>query len=286
MNVDTVLAWPFADVLQTYTREDTILYALGVGFGADPVDSRQLRYVYEKSLLAVPSMATVLGHPGPWGEHPATGIDLPKVVYAEQSCDFHAVLPPAATIRAQERVTGLVDKGRDKGALLTLDRRIVDDETGIPLATLRATLLCRGDSGFGTSHGVASKTHELPGEAPHRVVELPTLPQQALLYRLNGDLNPLHVDPETAKRVGFERPILHGLCSFGFAVHALLALYCGYDAARLKHVSARFSAPMIPGETFVFESWRKGNTLSFRAWSKQRQVTVLNHGHALVETDV
>lgn len=282
MNVDRLLAWPFRDVVQTYTVRDTMLYALGVGFGGDPVDAEQLRYVYEKDLRTVPSMAVVLGHPGPYVLDPALEIDFRKIVVGGQAMELHRPLPVAATIRARERVTAILDKGSDKGVVLCTERRIVDDATDEPLATLSVTLMCRGDGGCGASHGSVGPTYSLPGGDPHRSTEIATLPQGALLYRLNGDTNPIHVDPEVAKRVGFERPILHGLCSYGLAVNALLKLWCDYDSTRIVSVSTRFSAPVFPGETIVFETWRDGSTLSFRAWSKERQVKVLDNGCALL----
>jgi acyl dehydratase len=282
MNIDGILDWPFEDVVQAYTMRDTLFYALSVGFGADSTDAQQLRYVYEKGLTAVPSMAVVLGHPGPWGANPAAGIDIRKVVYAEQSIELHAPLPAKATIRARERVVAIIDKGRDKGALLRTERRIVDHASGAPLATLRATLMCRGDGGSGASIGEAGLVHQVPAGEPERVVEMVTLPQSALLYRLNGDMNPLHADPEVAWAVGFERPILHGLCSYAIAVHAVLKLWCNYDASMLRSFGARFSAPVYPGETLFVETWRVDQTVSFRAWSKERGVKVLDNGFAVL----
>ena len=280
MNVDRLLQWPFRDVVQAYTTRDSLLYALSVGFGADPTDARQLRYVFEKDLAAAPSMAVVLGHPGPWVTDPAAGIDYRKIVYAEQALEMHGVLPPQASIRARERVIGIIDKGRDKGTLLRTERRIVDHQSGEPLATLRATLMCRGDGGCGTAYGETVPLREMPATAPERVAEMPTLPQSALIYRLNGDMNPLHADPHLARQLGFERPILHGLCSLGVAMHAVLKLWCNYDAALLKTFNARFSAPVYPGETLVVETWRIGPTVSFRALVKERGVKVLDYGFA------
>ncbi len=282
MNVDRLLEWPFQDVVQTYTVRDTLLYALSVGFGSDPTDADQLRYVFEKDLTVVPSMAVVLGHPGPYVTDPTAGIDFRKIVYGEQTMELLRPLPAAATVRARERVIAVLDKGREKGTLLRTERRIVDDSTGELLAILTATLMCRGDGGSGASYGEASPVHMLPNSEPQRTVEVSILPQAALLYRLNGDTNPLHADPELARRAGFDRPILHGLCSYGLAVNALLKTWCEYDATRISSVRSRFSAPVYPGETLTFETWRDGQTLSFRAWSKERGVKVLDNGCALL----
>lgn len=263
MNVDRLLAWPFRDVVQTYTVRDTLLYALSVGFGGDPTDAGQLRYVYEKDLMVVPSMAVVLGHPGPYVTDPAAGIDFRKIVYGEQALELLRPLPTAATVRARERVVAILDKGRDKGTLLRTERHIVDDATGEPLAVLNATLMCRGDGGNGASHGEAGPAHAVPEGEPQRTTELATLPQAALLYRLNGDTNPLHADPELARRAGFERPILHGLCSYGLAVHALLKTWCDYDATRIASVRARFSAPSIREKRWSSKAGATGRPCRF-----------------------
>lgn len=280
MNLDYVIDRPFPAVAQTYTTRDSLLYALSLGLGADPTDPRQLRYVFERDQIAMPSMAVVLGHPGPWLTEPAVGIDYRKIVYAEQSLEMHSVLLPQGSIKAYERVIGVFDKGRDKGTLLRTERRIVDQRSERPLATLRATLMCRGDGGNGAAYGEAGVPREMPASAPDRVAEMPTLPQSALLYRLNGDMNPLHADPELARNLGFQRPILHGLCTFGVAMQAVLALWCDCSAQRLVKFGARFTSVVYPGETVVVETWREGSEISFRASVKERGVKVLDYGHA------
>jgi len=224
----------------------------------------------------------VLCHPGPWAADPQAGIDVRRVVYAEQSVRLHRPLPAQATVRGRERVVAVIDKGRETGALLTTERLIVDHASGEPLATLRATLMCRGDGGSGASFGEAQAVHSIPEADPDRVIELATLPQAALLYRLNGDMNPLHADPDRARQVGFERPILHGLCTYALATRALLQLWCDHDPARLCSVQARFSAPVFPGESLVVQTWGDGRAVSFRAWSKERRVKVLDNGLALL----
>lgn len=283
MNIDRLLEWPFKDVIQSYTARDSMFYALSIGIGADPVDPKQLRYVFEKDLVAVPSMALVLGHPGTWANNSDSGIDVRKVVYAAQELVLHAPLPPQATIRARESVVAVIDKGAEKGSLMSTERHIVDHESGTPLATLRATLMLRGNGGFGRSHGEIKPYHPVPTTAPERIVKLSTWPQQALLYRLNADMNPLHADPELAKQVGFERPILHGLCTYGFAVHGILKLWSDYDATQIESLAARFSAPVYPGETLRIETWREGNVVTFCAWSDERGVKVLDNGRAVLK---
>lgn len=282
MNVEKVLAHPFKDIVQSYDLRDTLFYALSVGAGADPVDPVEQRFVFERDLVALPTQAVVLCHPGPWGADPAFEIDGPRILYAQQDTRLHRPLPARGRLRGRERIAALVDKGAAKGLLMTMRREIVDDATGEPVATLDATAMCRGDGGSGTVFGEIAPPHVTPDRKPDRSKEMPTLPQQALLYRLNGDMNPIHADPELARKVGFDRPILHGLCSYAIAARALIGLWCEGDATQLRRVGVRFTAPLFPGETLVVESWRDGAVLSFRALSKERGVKVLDNGVAEV----
>lgn len=280
INPQRLLDWPFEDVVQSYTARDTMLYALGIGLGSDPVDAAQLRYVYERDLMAFPTMPVVLCHPGPWIAHPDTGVDRKMVLHGEQGIVLHRPLAPEATVRGRTRVTRVVDKGPGKGALVFSERSIVDDASGEPVATLTSTSFCRADGGFGGPAEKLAPPHAMPAGPPHHVVELGTLPQSALLYRLNADYNPLHADPELAKAAGYPRPILHGLCTFGVAAHAVLQAVCGYDAARLASFAARFSSPAFPGETISVDIWREGGVVSFQAWVRARQKMVLDNGRA------
>jgi len=282
MNINHVINFPFEDVIQTYGTKDALFYALSIGLGSDPLNDTELRYVYEKDMVVMPAMVTILGRPGNWGADPKAGIDLTQVVYAEQYMELHQTLPAKATIRARERVAGVADKGEGKGALIYTERTIHNHDTNELLATLRATMMCRGNGGCGSIGDTQSSIVAIPSTPAEKIIELPTLPQQALIYRLNGDMNPLHADPKMAKRVGFDRPILHGLCSYGFAVHAVLNLWCDYDVSRIKSVNARFSAPMIPGETFVVETWLNDGVVAFRVLSKERNIVVLNNGTAVL----
>lgn len=282
MNIDNITNYSFSDVVQEYSVKDTLFYALSVGFGSDPVDKQQLNYVFEKELSIMPAMVTVMGRPKPWGSDPSLGIDLSRVVYAEQSMEIHKPLPVSGTIRARESVVGIVDKGANKGAFIYTERHIVNNDNNELLATLKATLMCRGNGGCGSTSYNPKPTHILPSLVPEKVIEIETLPQQALLYRLNGDMNPLHADPKLAQKVGFERPILHGLCSYGFTVNALLKLWCDNDGSKIKSVDARFSAPIYPGETFIIETWRTGDIVSFRVLCKERGVKVLDNGMAII----
>ena len=280
---DTLLNWPFEPIEHAYDFRDTILYALGVGLGADPLDEAQLPFVFEEpALVALPTMAVVLAYPGFWIRDPKTGVDWVKLLHGEQGLTLHAPLPSAATVVATTKVTNVLDKGADKGALIYSSRTIMDKATGQDLATVTATAFARGDGGFGGASGPAPTPHKLPDREPDDICDLPTLPQAALIYRLSGDFNPLHASPAVARAAGFERPILHGLCTYGVAGHAILKTQCGYDPAKLKAMDLRFSAPVYPGETIRSEMWRDGGVVSFRATALERGAVVLNNGRAEV----
>jgi acyl dehydratase len=275
--------WPFPDVEHSYRAKDTILYALGLGYGADPMDEQQLRFVYEEGLKALPTMAVVLAHSGQWSKNPETGINWKLVLHGEQGLVIHKPMPAAATVVGRTVIEEVIDKGKDKGALIYSRRDISDKETGALLASLSSTSFLRGDGGFGGPSGPTKPVQSLPERAPDMICDLPTLPQAALIYRLSGDYNPLHADPEIAKAAGFPRPILHGLCTFGVAGHALLRTLCAYDPARLKRMQVRFSAPVFPGETVRTEIWREdeGN-FGFRCRIVERDIVAINNGLAEV----
>ena len=274
--------WPFDEVRQSYSARDTVLYALGVGLGADPLNEDELRYVFEESgsFSALPTMVVVLGSPGFWSRDPETGIDWVRILHGEQKLELHAPIPTAATITARTRVTGVADKGAGKGALILSERTLVDAATGTPLATLTSTTFARGNGGYGGPSDAMPQPHRLPDREPDTVCDLPTDDRAALIYRLSGDYNPLHASPSVARAAGFDKPILHGLCSLGVAGHALLRTCCGYDAGRLRAMQLRFSAPVYPGETIRTEIWQDGTEVSFRSRVIERDVVVLNNGRA------
>ena len=280
IDYDKLINWKIPEVEQQYTKRDTILYALGVGLGADPCDANQLNFVYEQNLRALPTMAIVLGYPGPWYAHSDTGITRSHVVHGEQSFAIRQPLPAEGAIVGLTKIAGVIDKGKDKGALVITDCTVRDKASGDTLCTLTSTSFCRADGGFGGPSGPVKPVHPIPDTPPDAVCDLPTLPQAALIYRLTGDYNPLHADPAYARKVGFRMPILHGRCTFSVAGHAILKTCCGYDPARFRTMAGRFSAPVYPGETIRTEIWRDGNIVSFRSTVPARGVTVLNNGRA------
>jgi acyl dehydratase len=268
----------FRKVVQTYSSRDTILYALGLGLGADPLDAGQLRYTFEEAdgFAALPFMPVVLGSPGFWAREPNSGVTWQKVLHGEQGIEIHGPVPPDATITAANRIVEIIDKGADKGALIYLEREIADKVTGARIATLTSTTFARADGGFGGPVGPVKPVHALPDRTPDAAMDWATVPQAALIYRLSGDPNPLHASPEVAAAAGFKAPILHGLCTLGVAGWSVLRTMADGDPTALKSLTLRFSAPVYPGETIRTEMWRDGYVISFRALVGDR--VVLNNG--------
>jgi len=283
INCEELLNRDFGTLEHTYTEQDTILYALGVGLGIDPLDENCLRFVYEDGLKALPSQSAVLAYPGFWAKEPDTGIDWVKVLHAGQEVIMHRPLPVAGTVVATTRITDISDKGAHTGALLVSERTVAGKETGEDYCTLITTILCRGDGGFGGPNKPSLKPDQIPQREPDEICDLPTLPQQALIYRLSGDYNPLHASPAVAGNAGFKAPILHGLCTFGVLTHAILKTCCHYEPDRLKRLRLRFSAPVYPGDTIRTEIWRQdGQQIFFRCHSLEQKKIVIDNGFALV----
>ena len=280
IDYDKLISYDIPTMQRTYTERDVMLYALGVGLGLDPMDRRELPFVYEKDLKALPTMCCVLGSPGMWLAEPDTGVDYVQVLHGEMGIKIHSALPISASISATTRVTDIFDKGQSVGALILQETEIVDIASGDLLATTTSTTFARGDGGFGGQRGPSS-TKVIPDRDPDVVCDLPTLPHAALIYRLSGDYNPLHCDPDVAQQAGFDRPILHGLCTYGTVGHAILRTLCDYDPRRLTGMQARFSAPVFPGETIRTEMWHTGDgKSSFRARVIERDLIVLDQGTA------
>ena len=269
----------FEEIVHTYTERDTMLYALGAGVGYDPLDEKALNYVYEENLSALPTMATVLAYPGFWLKEPDTGVDWTKVLHADQEIILHKPLPPAGTLKATTKVDEVIDKGEGKGVFI-YSSRTVTTEDGEPLCTLIQNTMARGQGGFGGCTDRPPASQVIPDTAPDISCELPTLLQAALIYRLSGDYNPLHADPVVAKKGGFDRPILHGLCTFGVAGHALLKTCCDYDVNTFRSMKARFSAPVYPGETIRTDIWKLDKGVAFRCTVVERDLVVIDNGFA------
>ncbi|SFK19903.1 MaoC/PaaZ C-terminal domain-containing protein [Falsiroseomonas stagni] len=276
---ETLLNFPIPEIRQVLRWQDTALYALSLGVGQDPMDEADLRFVTEGAAMqALPTIPVVLGYPGFWLADPATGVDAVRLVAGEQSVELHAPLPVEGEIIGRSRVTGLVDRGAGKGALLYVAREVIEAATGQTLATVDQTIFLRGDGGFGGPTGPVKKPAPEAEGPPALTLDLPTRPEMALLYRLNGDHNPLHSSPGLAAKAGFPRPILHGLGTFGVVGRALLRAVCGGDPARFGRMECRFSAPVFPGETIRTEIWPDATGAAFRSRVMERDVVVISNG--------
>lgn len=265
MNVDEVINFRFDRIVQSYAGRDAILYALATGYATHPLDPAHLRFLYEKSLTTAPTFANVLGFPGIWMMEPRVEIDWVKMLHAEQRMTLFRPLPPAARVVAENRVTGLRDLG-PRGAMVhyQTDIALADDDE--PLATLITSIIARGDGGCGDWGDEPPSLEPVPSRSPDATLELATNEMQPLLYRLSGDMHPIHIDPAVSSAAGLRRPLLHGLATKGMAGYALLRQFCDLDASRLQSMAVRFTRPVMPGDVLRFEFWRQmSGTISFRA---------------------
>ena len=283
-DVEAALAQKGEEVPGEFHDRDSLLYAVAIGMGRDPADRKELAYVCETmGDQVVPTAATVLSRPsrGGGGGGIMAKMNFALMLHGEQRLTLHQPIPRAADILISGGVTGVYDKGAGKGALVT-NETVVKLGNGSPLFTLGSTLFFRGDGGFGGAYTGAPEPHVLPDRAPDAVCEMPGRADQAFVYALCGDRNPLHRDLDFAKRAGFDMPILHGLCSYGIACHAVLKTMLDYDAASVAGFDVRFSSPVYPGETQVVEMWRDGKVISFRVRLKERNVVSINNGKCVV----
>jgi acyl dehydratase len=259
---------------QCYEPRDCALYAVSVGLGQDPLDDAQLRFAdaTRADHAALPSMALVLAYPGFWLALPGTTADPSRLVHAQQEVEWHAPLQTSGHVASRSRVTGIHDKGEGSHALIRSERLVFDAESGARLATLTQMHIVRGGGGFG-GPAPGLPVRRMPVGEPSVQVDVPTRPEQALLYRLNGDTFALHSSPAHARDAGFERPILHGMCIAGIALQVLLRTVAGGDPARFKRVSLRFSCPVVPGDALQVQAWSDG---SFRVRVPARDLTVID----------
>lgn len=282
---DQITACRADDIPFSYNDTRVLLYNLSVGMGHNPALEQELPYVFEgQGLQVVPTAAAVLGA---GGTSLLAGVDITwtKLLHGEQRLRLHRPLPAAADLLGSTRVAEVVDKGPEKGAIVTIEMN-VRLASGEPLYTMENVIFCRGDGGCGGATHSAHTPHTLPERQPDLFHTTRTRPEQALLYRLNGDRNPLHADPAFARKAGFDRPILHGLCSYGIACRAVLASVCSYDASRIASFDVRMSSPVFPGETLVTEIWVDGDEVSFRCCVPERDAVVLNNGRCQLRDPV
>src|SRR3954463_4934260 len=264
---------------RSWNSKDALLYAVGVGAGVpDALDPAELPFTTENSKdvqqQVLPTMAVILGAGG-GGAMAAIGqFNFAMLVHAEQAIELHRPIPVQGRVRTTGKLTGIYDKG--SGALVATEAESVDAETGEPMFTTRSAVFIRGEGGWGGDRGPSGGRNQPPEREPDHVVTYETRPEQALIYRLSGDRNPLHSDPEFAKMASFDRPILHGLCTYGFTGRALLHALCGSDPARFRSMEGRFSKPVMPGDTLTVSMWVDGNEAIFR--TSVDGTTVLDNG--------
>jgi len=262
-------------VEKSWDSKDALLYAVGVGAGAvDP--AQELEFTTENSKgieqKVLPTFAVIIGMGGGGAFDKVGEINWAMLVHGEQAIELHAPIPVQGTVRTTSRIAGIYDKG--SGAVIATEAESVDAATGAPLFTNRSSVFIRGEGGFGGDRGPSGPRNQPPDRDPDHVVTYDTRPDQALTYRLSGDRNPLHSDPEFAKLAGFDRPILHGLCTYGFTGRALLHALCGSDPARFKAMEARFSKPVFPGDTLTVKMWVDGDSAVFRTETQTGEVVI------------
>jgi acyl dehydratase len=283
MKLDALREHTFPTQRMKYFDRDTMLYALSVGAGVDPLDEKELGLVYEKQLSALPTMAAVLAHPGAWIANPRFEVNFLKLLHGEQNLVVDKPLPPEGDLVATYGVRAVVDKGLERGALVFFEKKLADAGSNELFCTVSSTLFLRADGGCGNFGTPPDPLPPAPVDGFEPLGEVRTTLRSALWYRLNGDRNPIHVDPAAGAKAGFEKPILHGLCTYGVAGYVLIRAVCDYDTKRLSSLGVRFTAPVYPGETIRVEGVRVDDGVHFRAVVPERdQVVVLNQGYARI----
>lgn len=280
LDYDRVMDMPPVRKDQVFEARDSIIYALGVGLGSVPTDLGQLRYVWERDLQALPTMASTRA----WTRFADLPLDwnYNKLVHAEQRMVLFRPMPASGAVHSVLSVDKVVDRGADKGAFVYFKRDLFETQSNELISTQLLSILARGDGGFGGPSDGVLQAHPLPDREADRVAVLECSPRSALIYRLTGDLNPLHVDPATAQGAGFQAPILHGLATYGYVGHAILREVLDYAADRLIALDGRFSAPVLPGDTLQVEFWFDADIVSIRVRVPARNVTVFTNGRAQI----
>ncbi len=275
INYDEIMSLKSENIEISYTDKDSILYGLGVGLGNDPMDIDELKYVYENGQIALPSMATNFQYHS--SLLMSAKLNFVMVVHGEQKLSIVNPIPVSGDFLADMKVLNCFDKGASKGAIIDVETTVKLKSDGTEICKLISTTFARGDGGFDGPESPPQEIFE-PEGSPDLVDEITTKPDQALIFRLSGDYNPLHSDPNFAKAAGFPKPILHGLCTYGVACRSIVKTACDNDVKKLKSFNCRFSSPVFPGETIVTEMWKNGNDINFQSKVKERDKIILKNG--------
>lgn len=267
-NPQALLDYRFSDIKQSYVEKDAILYALGLGLGANPLDEEELAYLIETRLKVLPTFSVTLSTPGMWIKNPEFGVNFTKLVHSAQATQFHSPLKTFANVISTPYVKAIYDRGPERGALCIIERDILDADDGTKYSTVTQTLMLREDGGFGGEIPPQSKKVVMPGRPADKNLCIETSTRQALIYRLCGDWNPLHAEPEVAKKAGFSKPILQGLASYGIAGWALIKS----GAKDLSSLSCRFCGVVMPGDKLDFFIWKTDKSYLFEAYVGDRRV--------------
>ena len=276
INYESLMAIRLQDIPISYTERDAMLYALGIGLGQDPAEPREIAYVYERhGPSTLPSFASMLLPDDLLAD---AGCNVDKMLHRTQSIELFRPLPGAGEFLLNQKIASLYDHGAKRGAEVEIESEMRRRSDDVVVCVLSSRMILRADGGFdGPSPGVRSR-HKLPNRDPDMICELPTRPNQALLFRLSGDYNALHVDADFARETGFDAPILHGRCTYGIACHAILKTVCEYDFTLIRAFDVRFSSPVFPGDVITTEIWQDGDIVSFRCRVEARNATVINNG--------
>lgn len=280
MKLEKLLSHPFATIKHELVAKDCMLYALGLGVGSRFESPEELQFCYEDGLRVFPAMVNVIAHPGLWVKDAALDIDWVRLLHVEQQFELHRPLQAGATYVGSYRITDVVDRGTERGALVYLSKELRQEGCSDLSAEVSSVYLLRGDGGCGGTRVDSPPRTPMPSRAPDQAVRQAVLPQAALIYRLSGDYNPIHAAPEIARKAGLPRPILQGLCTLGMVTHAVLQACDEEMPERLQLMGARFTAPVYPGETLDTSLWREGADLRFRTRCLERDAVVLDDGRA------
>lgn len=282
LDVERLLAYKVPEAHDLFDPRDAILYALGTGAGLS-TEVDELDFVFERNLKPLPTMAFVMGTAGFWLMDPAVGLDWPRILHGEQSLVLHRPLEAQEELVGSTRIGEIADKGPGKPAMFKAYRTLKDLGGNI-VAEMSELWVLREAGGFGGERNLPESDRVAMPDTPAPChLDLPTSRQQALIYRLSGDRNPLHVNRETAKLGGFDQPILHGLSTLGLVARALIHLHCNGDPLRLSAIAARFTAPVIPGEKVRTQSWPDGDQIKFQAIAVERDIVVIDGGTASID---